>query len=134
MEAIEKIGNVDTRYFIFGDEVDYFFRLREVGTVCSVLQARHRHPDVTRRPLNDIKFYYFVKNTLILNRRYMNRKNLRNLLTISVALARIASRNGLGTAMSYLVGRRSRILRRAIVRGLSGQLGADFEQPGRSGL
>jgi GT2 family glycosyltransferase len=126
-EAIRKIGNVDTRFFIFGDEVDYFFRLRRVGKVCSLLQARHYHPDVTSRPLNDFKFYYFVKNTIILNRRYMNQKNLRNLLTISIALARTASRNGIGTAMSYLIGRRARILGRAMTRGFSDQVGADFE-------
>ena len=37
--AISEIGNVNPDFFIFGDEVDYFFRLRSKGDVVSVLAA-----------------------------------------------------------------------------------------------
>jgi GT2 family glycosyltransferase len=33
--AIRQIGNVNPDFFIYGDEVDYFFRLRQVGDVVS---------------------------------------------------------------------------------------------------
>ena len=37
---------------MFGDEVDYFFRLRKVGKVRSLITSYHYHPDVSKRPLN----------------------------------------------------------------------------------
>jgi rhamnopyranosyl-N-acetylglucosaminyl-diphospho-decaprenol beta-1,3/1,4-galactofuranosyltransferase len=39
--AIEAAGSVDARFFMFGDEVDYFFRLRCAGEVRSILAACH---------------------------------------------------------------------------------------------
>lgn len=125
-DAIRRTGNVETGYFIAGDEVDYFMRLRQAGAVISDLAAHHYHPDVARRPLNDVKLYYYVKNTLVLNRRYFNRPALRNFLTVGVVLARTAARNGIGTALSFAAGRQSPVLRKAIVRGLRGQIGNDF--------
>jgi GT2 family glycosyltransferase len=126
VDTVRKIGNVETGFFIFGDEVDYFMRLRQVGRVLSHLDAHHYHPDVANRPLNDVKLYYYIKNTLILNRRYFNRPALRNLLTVGVALARMASRNGIGQAASFAVGRQNKVVRKAIRRGLDGRVGADF--------
>jgi GT2 family glycosyltransferase len=126
MDAVRSIGNVETGFFIFGDEVDYMMRLRSAGRILSHLDAHHYHPDVANRPLNDVKLYYYIKNTIILNRRYFNRPRLRNLLTVGVALARMAARNGVGTALSFAVGRRNAIVRKAVVRGLRGQVGADF--------
>lgn len=125
-EAIRQVGNIETLYFIAGDEVDYFMRLRKAGAVISDLDAHHYHPDVARRPLNDAKLYYYVKNTLVLNQRYFNHPRLRNFLTVGIALARMASRNGLAAACSFALGPRSAILRKAIVRGLRGQLGNDL--------
>jgi GT2 family glycosyltransferase len=125
--AIETIGNVDTAFFMFGDEVDYFFRLRSAGQVLSNVRARHYHPDVAGRSLTDAKFYYYIKNTLILNRRYMTRVTLRNFLTVGAALYRIASRNGVGHAASLIGGTRRGIFRQAIALGLRGQIGHDFD-------
>jgi GT2 family glycosyltransferase len=124
--AIRKIGNVETRFFIFGDEVDYFMRLRSVGNVFSVLKAHHFHPDVSQRPLNELKFYYFVKNTFILNKRYMNWHSFRNVCTVGIAIARVAKRNGIITAASYVAGSRVHILAKSIARGIKGNLGNDF--------
>ena len=50
LDATRKVGNVDREFFIFGDEIDYFFRLRQAGVVLSVLKAKHYHPDVSQRP------------------------------------------------------------------------------------
>jgi len=125
--AIRAIGNVERDYFIFGEEVDYFFRLREVGTVLSILNARHYHPDVGRRPYTPIKVYYYVKNTLILNRRYMDNVVLRDVLTILAVVGRTFRRNGLWTALSYVLGGQSNTLYRAIQGGLTSRLGRDFD-------
>ena len=125
--AVEKAGNVDREFFIFGDEVDYFFRLRKFGRVLSVLRARHYHPDVSQRPYTPAKIYYYVRNTLVLNQRYFNAVWLRNAMAIVIALGRTARRNGFSEAMSYLVGRNAPVLRRAVASGLQGRLGKDFD-------
>lgn len=125
--AIEAAGSVDTRWFMFGDEVDYFFRLRRVGEVRSVLAARHYHPDVARRPLTPTKLYYYLKNTLILNRLYFDKVALRDLATLGIGLARYGARNGWGSLASTLGGRQRGLVPRAIVRGLRGRIGADLD-------
>lgn len=125
-EAIRQTGNIETDYFIAGDEVDYFMRLRRSGAIISDLSAHHFHPDVTQRPLNETKIYYYVKNSFILHRRYFNHPALRNVLAVAAVIARTAARNGAGTALSFVLGKHSRVLRMAIARGLKGRLGDDL--------
>jgi GT2 family glycosyltransferase len=125
--AIRAAGTVDTGFFIYGEEVDYFFRLRQAGEVCSVLAARHYHPDVTQRSLTPTKLYYYLKNTLVLNRRYYDMVPVRDALTLGIGLARYGARNGWQTLAAVLMGRQRRLVPRAVVRGLRGQVGADFD-------
>jgi hypothetical protein len=106
--------------------VDYFFRLRQAGAVVSIVDAIHYHPDVSRRRLTPPKLYYYVKNQIILNRKYFNAVSLRNVLTIAAALGRTADRNGPSEAFSYPFGRNARVFYRAILRGLQGKIGKDF--------
>ena len=113
-------------FFIFGDEVDYFFRLRKAGQVVSVLDAFHFHPDVTQRPYTPVKVYYYIKNTLILNSRYFDMNVLRGVLTVAAVLLRTLRRNGLLAVLSYLLGNKSSIFYMAIIRGLRGMIGKDF--------
>ena len=124
--AARQVGNVDRDFFIFGDEVDYFFRLRKVGMVISVLDAIHYHPDVSQRPYSPAKVYYYVKNTLVLNARYFNMVWLRHALAIAVVLGRTASRNGIGAALSLVLGSNASVFYSAIARGLQGKIGKDF--------
>jgi rhamnopyranosyl-N-acetylglucosaminyl-diphospho-decaprenol beta-1,3/1,4-galactofuranosyltransferase len=124
--ALRAIGNVDREFFIFGEELDYLYRLRHGGAVHTLLTARQIHPDVAGRPLTDMKIYYYIKNTLILNRRYFDWVPLRNLLTIAAALMRTGRRNGWGEAWAYVGGRKRALLRRAISHGLAGRLGKEF--------
>jgi len=124
--VVRKIGNVDPSFFIFGEEVDYLFRMRANGRVISVLDAVQMHPDVTKRPYTSAKIYYYVKNSLILNERYFDFASVRNMLTIAAALWRAAQRNGVGAALSYAFGANAPTFYRAIGRGLSGQTGRDF--------
>lgn len=126
IEAARKTGNVSPEYFMSGDEVDYFMRLRASGPVQSHLRAYHFHPDVTARPLTPEKFYYYLKNTLILNTRYFDWKAARHLLAIAAVLWRTVRRNSFGEALRYVAGNRSPILWKAIFRGLTGRIGKDF--------
>lgn len=124
--AIRQIGNVNSDFFIAGDEVDYFFRLRKFGDVISVLSARHLHPDVRSRPWTSIKIYYYIRNTLILNQRYFNYVWPRHAMALVVALVRTARRNGLSEALSYIFGQRLSVLLQAVRAGLTCSLGHDF--------
>lgn len=125
--AVRSIGNVNTEYFIFGDEVDYFFRLRTFGLVHSILSAIHYHPDVTNRPITSLKLYYYVKNNLILHSKYFDQVALRNILTIATVIWRTVRRNGLGAAIYYMLGKEGMVLYRAILRGVFGRIGKDYE-------
>ena len=125
--AIRNVGNINPDYFIYGDEVDYFFRLRKAGTVISVLKAKHYHPDVSMRPLTIVKVYYYVKNSLVLNKMYFNAVWIRHTLLICSVLGRVGSRNGIGFVLSLLIGRNALVLYSAIFRGLKGKVGKDFD-------
>lgn len=126
LEAVRKVGNVNREFFIFGDEVDYFFRLRTAGEVVSVLKALHFHPDVSQRPYTPAKVYYYLKNTLILNERYFDAVWLRHAAAVFAVLGRTARRNGLGAALSLIAGASAPAFYTAILRGLRGQVGKDF--------
>ncbi|CAN1496895.1 COG1216 Predicted glycosyltransferases [Burkholderiaceae bacterium] len=128
LDAVRKIGNVNRDFFIFGDEVDYFFRLRRSGAVLSVIDALHYHPDVSQRPYSPAKVYYYLKNTLILNRRYFNATWLRHLMAVMAVLGRTSSRNGILTALSFVCGPQSPVFYMAIVRGLRDKVGKDFNE------
>lgn len=126
IEVIRRIGNVEPGFFLMGDEVDFFMRLRREGAVVSHLRAHHLHPDVSKRPLDPAKFYYYVKNTIILNRRYFDKRIARNAMAVAAAVFRTAQRNSLGEALSYVAGRRAPVLWQAVRRGLKGEVGRDF--------
>ena len=125
-DVLRHIGNVDDRFFLMGDEVDFFMRMRRHGEVVSNLRAYHYHPDVTGRPLDAAKFYYYVKNTIILNQRYFDKPALRNLAAVGAAVWRTARRNSAREALSYLAGAKLPVLWKAVRRGLHGQVGRDF--------
>ena len=126
--AAAQIGNVNRDFFIFGDEVDYFFRLRQVGHVISVLDAKHFHPNVCERPYTPMKMYYYIKNTMILNVRYFNAPWLRHGMAIVAVIARTARRNGVGMALSMVAGSNASRFYSAIARGLQVKLGKDFDE------
>jgi rhamnopyranosyl-N-acetylglucosaminyl-diphospho-decaprenol beta-1,3/1,4-galactofuranosyltransferase len=126
MDAVRRVGNVERNFFVYGEEVDFFFRLRHAGKVLSVLVAKHFHPDVSNRPYNPMKVYYYIKNTLILNTRYYNLVWLRHGFMISLILIRLIRRNGFGFLFSLLVGTNARAFYKAIFRGITGKLGKDF--------
>ena len=128
MTAVRQVGNVDCNFFMNGDELDYLYRLRKAGKVISVLGAIHYHPDQSQRPYTSAKVYYFVKTSLVLNTRYFNVVWLRHALTVAVVIVRTARRNNIGTALSLVLGANAPMFYSAIIRGLQGKLGKDFNE------
>ena len=126
--ATRKVGNVSADYFLSGDEIDYFARLRRAGPVLSHVDAHHLHPDVSLRALTPIKTYYFLKNTLIVNRRFHDRLPARQAAAVLGILARLAARNSPAEAWSYLAGANAPLFWRAVRRGLAGRIGPDFDE------
>ena len=124
---VRRIGNVESDFFLMGDEVDFFMRMRREGPVLSHLDAHHLLPDVSVRPLDAAKFYYYVKNTIILNDRYFDKRPARHLMAVAAALGRTANRNSLLEAASYVAGPRAPVLWKAVSRGLKGRSGKDFD-------
>jgi len=113
-EAYEKIGNVISELFIWGDEVNYFMRsVRAYGAVPVLLRCLHYHP----RTSLDIstptwKQYYHVRNAVF------NAKTLSRFGKIGVAyvIGNLAMRSFRGLI-------RPRVLIVGIRDGLSGRLG-----------
>ena len=128
MDAVRQVGNVDCNFFMNGDELDYLYRLRKAGKVISVLDAIHYHPDQSLRPYTPVKVYYFVKNSLVLNTRYFNAVWLRHAMTVAVVILRTASRNNIAAALSLVLGSNAPMFYSAIIRGLKGKLGKDFNE------
>jgi GT2 family glycosyltransferase len=124
--VLRKIGVVNSDFFLMGDEVDYFMRMRGVGTVGSYLRARHLHPDVSKRRWDRAKVYYFVKNSIILNHRHFDQPFARDCMNIVGALLRTARRNSLKEAAGYVAGPNALVLWQAVARGLRGRVGPDY--------
>ncbi|MBS1645482.1 MAG: glycosyltransferase, partial [Bacteroidetes bacterium] len=117
LELAKKVGTVNTDYFIYGDEVDYYCRLLKAGRVHYQLDALHYHPDVGQRVIEKSRVYYYIRNTIILNNKYFNRSAIRNVLTVGVALFRLARRNGISAAMKYVFGEDGKYVWKAIQDG-----------------
>ena len=125
MNAINSIGNVNTDYFMMGDEVDYFYRLKTAGAVNTILDALHFHPSVESRPYSDTKIYYLLKNTIILHNTYFENSLLRNIGLIVSLFYRVIKRNGLRDAVSFIFKRKGNFYN-AISRGLKGIIAKDM--------
>ncbi|MDC0333169.1 glycosyltransferase [Gammaproteobacteria bacterium] len=125
MDAVKKIGNIDKNYFIMGDEVDYFYRLREYGPIGTLSKSLHIHPDVSKRSYSKIKIYYLLKNTIINHKKYMNFSSLRNIGLIFIVMLRLIQRNGIIFFLLLLLDKEF-IIFKAIFRGYKLDLRKDF--------
>lgn len=128
IEAIRKIGLINTSYYIYGDELDYLYRLKAKGRLCTLNTAIHYHPDVSKRPLNYQKLYFYIKNSLIINNSYLNLSIIRNAFVLPLALLRFSLRNSLLESLNLLLGAKSNLVYKALYRGYRAKLGNDFEQ------
>ncbi len=118
LSLVKEIGNINKDYFLYGDEVDYFCRLRKVGKVYSLMNALHYHPDVSQRKIDKVRVYYFIRNTLILNKKYFDHSSSRNFFTIVITWVRIFKRHGLLISLGYIFGTNSKYIYHGIVDGI----------------
>jgi len=126
IDAIKIIGNVSPEYFMYGDEVDYFFRLSTVGIVGSTPLAKHFHPNVMNREYSIKRIYYNTKNNLIIYRKYYDYPLLHMIIGPFIILARTYKTNGLPFTLSLIFGKNKKIFLKAINRGLSNKIGVDY--------
>ena len=128
MSIVKEAGNINTDYFIMGDEVDFFYRLRKKGEILTYFDAKHFHPDVSSRRYSKEKIYFLIKNSIIINYLYLDHKFLRSILNIPVVLYRTIRRNGFSYFISLLIGARRKYLFQAIKSGFSGNIGNDLHE------
>jgi rhamnopyranosyl-N-acetylglucosaminyl-diphospho-decaprenol beta-1,3/1,4-galactofuranosyltransferase len=125
--TILKIGNVEKKYFISGDDLDYYYRLKKVGTVTTLVTAIHYHPNVDNRKCSMIWIYYYVKNSIIVNNKYTKLKILRNFLIILRSFEKILTKNGIKFFFHFFFSTKLFIFLKAIYRGFSNKLDHDYE-------
>tara|TARA_Y200000002_G_C22622687_1_gene638898 strand:- start:161 stop:1036 length:876 start_codon:yes stop_codon:yes gene_type:complete len=99
LKAIETIGNITKNLYIYGEEVDYYFRLKKFGPVLTLLDSKHYHPYVRKKYTSDEKIYYWIRNTIINNNNYSKYKFIKNFITFFINIYRVLERNG----MMYLI-------------------------------
>ena len=102
IEAIKNTGNVKKEFIIYGEEVDFFNRLKKSGKVFTYIGSHHFHPSVSGKKISHKNIYYLIKNTIINNNKYSKINHLRNIVTIFVTLARVSKRNGFLSTLIFL--------------------------------
>lgn len=127
IKHIKKIGNINLNFFVYGEEVDYFHRLRKVGKVQTLTNSFHFHPNIAK-PWSRIKIYYYLKNSIYLNYKYYDLPLLRSLMNILVIFYRILRYNGIiffFQTFSYI---NIKEIIFAIYKGFSLQIGNDYHK------
>lgn len=127
-KLIEKVGNININYFIFGEEVDFFWRMKSFGQVGTLLNSFHYHPNVGKRPYSEIKIYYYIKNSIINNFKYLDHPYLRSFLNIFILLVRVSNRNSIIYAIMLLFGKNNFLFYKSIIRGFKKELRVDFKK------
>ena len=128
IKCLSKIGNVNKNYFIFGEEVDLYWRMKKYGKVSSLITSFHYHPDVSKRSYSKLKVYYYLKNSIINNYKHMDHVIIRSFLNVIVLLIRIFKRNGLISMLSYIVGKNYKYFYFSIYRGFKRRLSIDHDE------
>ena len=74
-----------------------------------------------------MKIYYYIKNTLILYRKYFPWPGFYQLAGIGLILFRIAKKNGLKTSISLILGSLAPLFYTAVYRGFRGRIAKDYD-------
>jgi rhamnopyranosyl-N-acetylglucosaminyl-diphospho-decaprenol beta-1,3/1,4-galactofuranosyltransferase len=77
-ETVREVGNILKELFIWGDELDFYWRLAARGEIRTVLDAIHYHPEHMIGSLPVWKMYYGLRNGIYINQQHLDRKLLRN--------------------------------------------------------
>ena len=128
IDSIKKIGNLNPNYYMYGDEIDFFFRLRKVGSVLTHVKAYYFHPAVQKRPLDNIRIFYFIRNSIINYRKHYDKKLFRSTVGIIHLIYKIYKRNdNFKIIFSLLFGKRRKIFYTSIYQGMNNKLGINKE-------
>ncbi len=100
--AIRKIGNINTKLKMYGEEVDYFHRLKSYGKIFTLLTSHHYHPNVQKKFIEDKNIYFLIRNSIINNNKYSKFKYLKNFIVIIITLLRILERNGFRSLVKFI--------------------------------
>ncbi len=125
VNSIKKVGNINKDFFIYGDEVDFFHRLRKVGKVSTCLNSLHYHPSINKS-WTRIKIYYYIKNSIYLNFKYYDHPYIRSLLNISVIFYRILRYNDFLFFIKTFKYKNLKNILIAIYKGFNSELGDDY--------
>lgn len=126
INAIKKIGNVNKAFYHHGVEVDYFIRLQQIGLMATHLDAFHYHPDVTKRKINNLWIYYYIKNSMIINYKYMSLPIPRNFFVLIKFFVRIFLRNGILNSLLLIFDLKNKVILRATIDGFFNRLGVTY--------
>ncbi len=77
-EGVLQVGNINKNFFIWGDEFEFALRLNRYAPVLTVLSSLHYHPAPNLNPPL-WKLYYGLRNSIYINRNFLNFSLLRNL-------------------------------------------------------
>lgn len=126
VSSIKKIGNINKEFFIYGEEVDFFHRLRSQGKVYTYIHSYHYHPSINKK-WTRVKIYYYLKNSIYLNFKYYDFSILRSLLNILAIFYRIFKYNGpLFFIQTFSLNNLKNIIS-AIYKGFRSKIGIDYE-------
>ncbi len=125
-KTVKEIGNVNKDYFLYGDEVDYFNRLKLSGKIFTMMNSIHYHPPRANNRISNIWLFYTLKNSIINNYKYNKFYNINNLLVILLLIFRLFIRNGIFELVSYLFGKYNFIFYKAIIFGYRKKIGQNY--------
>ena len=123
INSVNSIGNVNRDYFLYGDDNDFFFRLRKSGKVLSHSKALHFHPEVSNTHFSKIKFFYLLRNSIINIKKYYNLKFLRCLMWIPIYYLFFIKEIISNSLFSILIGKDRLLFYRSIKDGFNSKLG-----------
>ena len=122
VSALKKVGGIEKKLFIYGDELDFFYRLKKTGKVITVIDAFHYHPEVNNRPFSNLKIFCYLRNSIFINNKYLDKSGIRNFLVILVLIYRVIKRNGILKLIRLLFCIESNLFYLAIYKGIKGDL------------
>jgi len=127
VDAIKSIGQINKNFFLYGEEVDYFYRLRKIGKVFTLCKAIHYHPSINK-PWTLIKIYYYIKNSIYLNYKYYDFPFFRSCANLIIILFRVIKNNGFNFFLSLFRYENLKIIIMAVMRGFLLKIGNDFKK------
>lgn len=82
VKYLKSVGNVNTRYKIYGEELDLFYRMRKVGKCYTVFNSIHFHPKFSSKRMNPSRSNQWLFNTFEINYKYLDHYQIRNFLVL----------------------------------------------------